>query len=174
MEHASILFPGTVNGSDVNSNTKEKMSVKTGVKEGRDLMLYLNKGDAGSPQWKPTALATSHKYSFKSETKERITKESGKWAKKVVTKMSVNITCDALQSYDAEVGLKEFKLAAKQGTPVLLKYGNTSEAVGDSYETGEFIIVSVEESSQAGEDATYSVSFESSGEITDAQVSGDS
>lgn len=146
------------------------MSVKTGVKEGSDLMLYFNKGTAQAPQWKPTALATSHKYSFKAETKERKTKEEGKWVRKTVTKMSISITCDALQSYDAEVGLKEFKAAAKAGKAILLKYGLKEESTGDTYESGEFVIASIEESSQAGEDATYSASFESSGEITESTV----
>lgn len=141
------------------------MSAKTGVIEGKDLMLYINKGTAESPQWKPTAMATSHKVSFKAETKDRKTKESGKWAEKVVTMFSVSISVEALQSYDAEMSLKEFKALAKAGKPVMCKYGYVTEVTGDTYEQGSFIITSIEETSAAGEDATYSASLDSSGEV---------
>lgn len=141
------------------------MSAKTGVIEGKDLMLYINKGTKELPQWKPTAMATSHKVSFKAETKDRKTKESGKWAEKVVTMFSVSISVEALQSYDAEISLKEFKALAKAGEPVMCKYGYVTETTDDTYEQGYFIITSIEETSAAGEDATYSATLDSSGEV---------
>ena len=59
----------------------------------------------------------------------------------------------------------------KEKKNILLKYGLAAavEQTGDEYEEGEFVIESLEETSQAGEDVTYSAQFSSSGEIVTKQ-----
>ncbi len=52
---------------------------------------------------------------------------------------------------------------------IKLKYGLANEEAGDEYEEGEFVIDSLEETSQAGDDVTYSSQFSSSGEVVTKQ-----
>ena len=59
--------------------------------------------------------------------------------------------------------------AMKAKSLVKLKYGFAQEETGDDYEEGEFAIDSLEETSQAGEDVTYSAQFSSSGEVVTKQ-----
>lgn len=53
----------------------------------------------------------------------------------------------------------------KSREAVKLKYGFAQEEAGDKYEEGLFVITSLEQTSAAGEDATYSATFENSGEV---------
>ncbi|MBV5323220.1 hypothetical protein JZU51_00325, partial [bacterium] len=73
-----------------------------------------------------------------------------------------------------------FDLRALQlaGTPVVLKYSGrptadvtagkavTAEQTGDKYETGTFIITSVERNDPKDADSTMSATFENSGAVT--------
>lgn len=143
-----------------------------GYVEGRDLMLYLNTATGDSPSWEPTAAATSHSVSYSAETKERVTKDSanGAYGEKKVTKLAVSITCEALVKYDEIVGWDKLLDAFKKREPVKLKYGFANEETGDNYEEGLFVITSLEQSSPAGEDATYSATFENTGEVLTKKV----
>ena len=139
----------------------------TKITEGKDLMLYANiGGTVEAPTWKASAAATSHKISNKSDVKERITKDSsGLYSEKRVTKNSVTITVDALVSVDPGFGYKELLAMQKEGTPVLLKYGNKTEVTGDTYEQGLFVITALDQDAPAEGDATYSCTFENSGAV---------
>lgn len=53
----------------------------------------------------------------------------------------------------------------KSREPVKLKYGFTEEQANDKYEEGLFVITSLEQTSAAGEDATYSATFENTGAV---------
>jgi len=82
----------------------------------------------------------------------------------------VTIKADALRSFgdsDKKLLLKTMK----QKKNVMLKYGfaEADEQTGDDYEEGEFVIDSLEETSQAGEDVTYSAQFSSSGDVVTKQ-----
>lgn len=137
-----------------------------GIVEGNDLMLYVNTAESTTtPVWSPTLHATSHTIDWGAETKVRKTKDTGKWAKKVVTGHSCTIKCDALCSYDAGIGYTELLKMMKLGEEVLLKFSQKSESTGNDYEEGLFVLTAVNQSTPAGEDATYSCTFENSGEI---------
>ena len=135
--------------------------------EGRDLMLFIDTGSDGSPKWTPTAAATSHQISYSGETKERVTKDTGNGAfsQKTVTKLSVSITCEALKTFNADCGFDSLLVLMKARKPVKLKYGFAQEESSDKYEEGMFVITSLEESSPADDDASYSATFENSGVV---------
>lgn len=144
------------------------MRTGDGYVEGRDLMLYVDTAaDSETPAWSPTAAATSHTISNSAETKERVTKDSanGAYGEKKVTKLAVSISCEALVKYNETVGWDKLLEVFKSRKPVKLKYGFANEETGDGYEEGLFVITSLEQSSPAGEDATYSASFENTGEV---------
>lgn len=136
--------------------------------EGRDLMLYVDISNDGlEPSYKPTAAATSHSINYSGETKERVTKDTsnGAFSEKSVTKLSVSITCEALVVFDAECGYDKLLEIFKSRKKVKLKYGFTQEESGDKYEEGLFVITSLEQTSSAEDDATYSATFENSGNV---------
>lgn len=131
--------------------------------EGKDLMVYTG---SGTDTWVPQAFATSHTITYSTETKERLTKDSpGGNPEKRINKVTVSIKTEALSAVGDSTKSK-LLAAMKAKELVKLKYGFASEQTGDSYEEGEFVIDSLEETSKAGEDVTYSASFSSSGEVT--------
>ena len=140
--------------------------------EGRNLMLYINTAETNeTPQWKAQALATSHTITYNSETRERLTKDSpGGNPEKRITSVKVTIKADALRTF-GDADKKLLLKTMKEKKNILLKYGLAAavEQTGDEYEEGEFVIESLEETSQAGEDVTYSAQFSSSGEIVTKQ-----
>lgn len=146
------------------------MATKEGVMDGRDLMLYIDTAESGdTPTWQAQALATSHTITYNTETKERLTKDSpGGNPEKRVTAVKVTIKADALRSFgDKDKKLLLATMKAKKN--IKLKYGLANEEAGDEYEEGEFVIDSLEETSQAGDDVTYSAQFSSSGEVVTKQ-----
>lgn len=147
------------------------MARQTGdILEGRDLMLYINTAESGSatPTYTPQAAATSHTITYTGEAKERITKDSaaGAYSEKKVTKLGVSIKCEALVSFGDTAGYDKLLSIMKKCETVKLKYGFAQEQAGDKYEEGLFVITSIEQTSAAAEDATYSATFENSGEVT--------
>lgn len=137
------------------------------VREGKDIMVYVNTGTAEVPVWSPTAAATSHKITNSSETKQRKTKDNvALWGEKRVVGLSTAVSVEALSSDDAVVSYESLLAMWKTGEPVLLKYSATTEAAGDKYEEGLFIIASLDETAPADADATYSASFENTGEVS--------
>lgn len=145
------------------------MARKTGdIIEGRDLMMYINTASGGAtPTYTPQAAATSHTITYSGETKERVTKDTanGAYGEKKVTKLSVSIKCEALVSFGDAAGYDKLLEVMKSREPVKLKYGFTQEQTGDKYEEGMFVITSLEQSSAADEDATYSATFDNSGAV---------
>ena len=145
------------------------MARKAGdIIEGRDLMMYINTtaGEA-NPTYSPQAAATSHTITYSGETKERVTKDTanGAYGEKKVTKLSVSIKCEALVSFGDAAGYDKLLAVMKGREAVKLKYGFSQEETGDKYEEGMFVITSLEQTSAAGEDATYSATFENTGAI---------
>lgn len=133
-------------------------------------MLYIDTAEEGSqtPTYTPQAAATSHTITYTGETKERVTKDTanGAYSEKKVTKLGVSIKCEALVSFGNSAGYDKLLSYMKDRKVVKLKYGFSQEQAGDKYEEGMFIITSLEQTSAAGEDATYSATFENSGEVT--------
>lgn len=131
-------------------------------------MLYINTATSpATPTYTPQAAATSHTITYTGETKERITKDTanGAYSEKKVTKLGVSIKCEALVSFGDTAGYDKLLSIMKDRSAVKLKYGFAQEAANDTYEEGLFVITSIEQTSSAAEDATYSATFENTGEV---------
>lgn len=139
---------------------------ETGYINGSDLLLKI--GD------KAVGHCTSHKLTFNSETKDRAVKplatqaiSAGLWKEKGVTGLSISISADGLRFYDeTENGFTEISALWGAGTSVTVeafprKDGTTANQ--KPYVKGKFVITSIEESSAAQDDATYTVSLENDG-----------
>lgn len=121
-----------------------------------------------------TGHATSHSVSLSTETKDVAVKpaasaarsSAGLFKNKRVTGLSVQIKADGLAVYDeSEAGVPDFLEKWAEGQSVAVKAfargGDTTP-----YISGNFIIASMEISSPAGEDATYSITLDNDGAVT--------
>lgn len=114
---------------------------------------------------------TNHTLNFNSETKDRAVKPSasqgysaGLWKSKGVTGLSISISAEGLRYQgEAEHGFKELGAKWGIGQPVEVV---AFEREGDAtpYLRGNFVIASIDETSPAQDDATYSISLENDGE----------
>ncbi len=116
---------------------------------------------------------TSHTLTFNSETKDRAVKpaasagySAGLWKGKGVTGLSISVSAEGLRYYgEAENGWDELSALWGAGAPVTVK-AFQREGDSDPYLEGSFVISSLEETSPAQDDATYSISLENNGEPT--------
>ena len=134
---------------------------------GTDLMLF--KGG------KALAAATSCKFTINTNTIETSSKDNGKWTSKKAGKLSWNASSDnlfamadyadlvALQISREEVSLQFSTVANPDGDNGVSETGWTPTT--DGY-TGKAIITSIDANAPDGENATYTVSFEGTGELT--------
>ncbi len=137
----------------------------TGYINGSDLLLSVGGKAVGH--------CTSHTLTFNSETKDRAVKpaasasySSGLWKGKGVTGLSISISAEGLRFYgEAENGFDEIGAKWGKGQAVEVK-AFQREGDENPYVVGDFIIASIEETSPAQDDATYSISLESDGEPT--------
>lgn len=114
---------------------------------------------------------TSHTVTFTSETKERAVKppvekakSSGMWKQKGVTGLSVSISAEGLRCYEeTENGYTEIAPSWGKGETVEVECFRRGEDKAP-YLKGLFVIASMEETSPAQDDATYSISLENAGE----------
>ena len=130
---------------------------------GSDLLLKVGEGAIGH--------CSTHTLTFNSETKERAvkplaseTKSSGLWKGKGVTALSISISAEGLRFYEeTESGFEELSALWGKGQSVDVE---AFEREGDEapYLKGRFVIASIEETSPAQDDATYTVSLENDGE----------
>ena len=117
---------------------------------------------------------TTHTATFSTETKDTAVKPTAATAAsaaslykgKRVSGLSVQVKADGLVfSGETEAGFKDILGAWKAGDPVelvLLKRENDD----NPYCSGNFIISSLENTAPAGEDATYSATFDNDGAVT--------
>ena len=142
------------------------MSVPTtGYINGSDILLSVGTKAIGH--------CTSHTLTFNSETKDRAVKPvasasttTGLWKGKGVTGLSISVSAEGLRYYgEAENGWDELSALWGAGAPVTVK-AFLREDDDDPYLEGSFVITSLEESSPAQDDATYSISLENNGEPT--------
>lgn len=134
-----------------------------GYINGSDLLLMVGGKAVGH--------CTSHTLTFNSETKDRAVKpaasaakSSGLWKGKGVTGLSISISAEGLRFYDeTENGHEQIAPLWGKGDSVEVK---AFKRGGDMtpYVAGKFVIASLEETSPAQDDATYSVSLENDGE----------
>lgn len=143
-----------------------------GYVNGSDLLLFVGGKAVGH--------CTSHTLTFNSETKDRSVKpvaslgaQAGLWKGKGVTGLSISISAEGLRFYnETENGFDE--IAAKWGVGQSVKVKayqrgengvvETGNDASEPYVEGNFIIASIEETSPAQDDATYSVTLENDGE----------
>lgn len=135
----------------------------TGYINGSDLLLMVGGKAVGH--------CTSHTLTFNSETKDRAVKpvasagkSSGLWKGKGVTGLSISISAEGLRFYDeTENGHEQVAPLWGKGDSVEVKaFKRGSDAT--PYLVGKFVIATLEETSPAQDDATYSISLESDGE----------
>lgn len=143
-----------------------------GYVNGSDLLLFVGGKAVGH--------CTSHTLTFNSETKDRNVKpvasqgaQAGLWKGKGVTGLSISISAEGLRFHnETENGFDE--IAAKWGVGQSVKVKayqrgengvvETGNGASEPYVEGNFIIASIEETSPAQDDATYSVTLENDGE----------
>lgn len=129
-------------------------------RDGSDLMVFLG--------GKPMLAAKSHKIAYKTTTKTITTKDTtnSKYKRKIVTGIDVTITADALsvvESAPTAVGYTELLAELKKGTSVELKFGLKDKT--GSYESGKFVVDSLDLNTPAGEESSYSAQFSNDGEV---------
>lgn len=145
------------------------MAAKTGYCNGSDMLLYIGDTDTNA---KAIGHCTTHTATFTSETKERAVKplasasiSAGLWKQKGVTSLSVSITAEGLVFYDeTESGYKTLAALWKAGKSVAVKCMERENS-DTPYLSGNFVIASLEQTSPAQDDATYSITLENDGEV---------
>lgn len=132
---------------------------------GSDLMLFKS--------GKALAVATSCKLTISANAMDTSSKDSGKWTAKKAGKLSWNCSSDNLfvmtdykSLVDAMISREEVDLQfsttdAEDGAPT-----NGFTPNGDGYR-GKAIITSIDMNAPDGENATYTVSFEGTGALTE-------
>lgn len=135
----------------------------TGYINGSDLLLSIDGKAVGH--------CTTHTLTFNSETKDRTVKpvstaakSAGLWKEKGVSGLSISISAEGLRVYDeTEGGYTELSPLWGKGSSVTVK---AFKRGGDTapYVSGKFVISSLEETSPANDDCTYSISLENDGE----------
>jgi predicted secreted protein len=135
----------------------------SGYVNGSDLLLEIGGKAVGH--------CTTHTLTFNSETKDRAVKpaaadsySAGLWKGKGVTGLSISISAEGLRFYgETENGFSEISALWGAGQSVaVLAFERESDET--PYVSGNFVISSIEETSPAGDDATYSINLESDGE----------
>ena len=133
---------------------------------------YINGSDLLlSVAGKAVGHCTSHTLTFNSETKDHAVKpvasagkSSGLWKSKNVTGLSISISAEGLRFYgETESGYDELAPNWGKGAIVEVSAFRRGEDT-KPYVKGKFIIASIEETSPAQDDASYSISLESAGE----------
>lgn len=142
----------------------------TGYINGSDILLSVL---VGSNTYKAIGHCTSHTLTFNSDSKDRAVKpaasagySAGLWKEKSVSGLSISISAEGLRYYgEAENGYAELSALWGAATPITVK---AFQRENDSapYLEGSFVITSIEETSPAQDDATYSISLENNGEPT--------
>lgn len=116
---------------------------------------------------------TTHTLTFNTESKEHAVKplaslaeSSGLWKEKTITALSVSISGEGFRfNGETENGYEELAKLWGTGAAVEVKaFKRGSDS--DPYLSGDFVITSIEETSPAQDDATYSISLENAGEPT--------
>lgn len=130
---------------------------------GKDLLLQVGGKCVGH--------CSTHTITFNSETKERAVKpaaaegkKAGMFKKKSVNMLSISVSAEGLRVYnESENGFEEISALWGKGQSVdLIAFKRENDET--PYLKGKFVITSIEETSSAEDDATYSVSLENDGE----------
>jgi len=146
------------------------MAANTGIIEGQDLIVFVDV--AGTPT--PIAHTTSHTIEVTLGTRDRVSKDTGKWARKMPNLLGWTMNVEALATYDGYGYHDLFDLQIAR-TPVTIKSAGRAavdsndtwapEQVGDAYYEGSAYITGLPMSAPNNEDGTFSCSFEGDGEL---------
>lgn len=135
----------------------------TGYINGSDLLLMVGGKAIGH--------CTTHTITFNSDTKDRAVKpeasaakQAGLWKGKGISGLSITLSAEGLRFYDeTENGYTETSALWGVGQSVEVKaFHRGSDS--SPYLSGKFVITSLEETSPAQDDATYSINLENDGE----------
>ena len=142
------------------------MAANTGVIEGQDLLVFYN-GAA-------IAHATSHSIEPSGETRDRVSKDTGKWKQKVAGLLGWKANCEALACYDGNSHHTLHALMLAR-TAVTVKLGGRTTLggndnfklaqIGDKYLEGTAFITGLPLTAPNNADATFSCSFEGTGKL---------
>lgn len=134
--------------------------------------MYINGNDLlVSIDGKAVGHCTTHTATFSTETKDTAVKpvatkskeEAGKFKSKTVSGLSIQVKADGLAfRSETEGGFKQLLAKWKVGSSVKL---DLFERENDAtpYLSGSFVITTLEITSPAGEDSTYSATFDNDG-----------
>ncbi len=139
---------------------------------GGDLMLFVGTGTTKNP----LAFSQSAKLSVSMKTREISSKDSGQWTEKASGKYDWNCSTDGLLSFDVTGATSSIDMvyelflagedvsivfASKTGTTPLWTVDSTKKSF-----TGTALITSLDINSGDGDNATYSISLEGTGQLT--------
>lgn len=145
------------------------------TEKGRDLMLFAE--IAG--KWTAFAAAKECSYAISVEMGESTSKDSGVWKEAYPTKISWNAKTSGLVTLVHELNSDVLLSMMKTMLPIKLRFAKVTEvnkqegvpengwtpSTVSSYKEGMAYISSLEESAPDGDSATYSASFEGTGEL---------
>jgi len=136
----------------------------TGIMPGRLIRIY-----TGSS---PVAVthATEGSIEFSSEVTSRTTKDTevGGWQTQSQTTLSATINGTALYADDATNGYEELWDAMTGRTAVDVRF--STEVTGDTYYSGSFLVTSLNLNAAADDDASFTFTLVSNGEVTKSDV----
>ena len=122
---------------------------------GSDLMLF--KGN------NVIACATSCKLTLNANVLETSSKDSGKWATKQASKLSWTCSSDNLFTIEDYTALMDACIAREE-VEIQFSTATNAKANSNGYK-GSVIITSVDANASDGDNATYTVSMEGTGEL---------
>lgn len=152
--------------------------------KGSDLMLFVKNTNG---EVKSLAFATSHSFNISSETADISTKDHGFWGAKEITRITWSITTDNLYTVDTFNALYDRMISRqpvavyfclktptqRAGTPPTVNLpGDTYDSWTPTTTTGEegyyglVYITSLDATAAAGDNATFSATFDGIGSIT--------
>jgi predicted secreted protein len=136
-------------------------------RDGTNLIL----GRVVENQLKALGHSTGCKITDNSETAERVTKEqqaegqAAGWKETYVKTISEQITADGFVFDGDDFGFPELKQAWISRQPVQCRYAYRGEE-STHYWQGMYIITSLEQTGEAGDDEKYSITLQNTGPVT--------
>ena len=110
--------------------------------------------------------STSGSIEFSADSRETTNKDDGAFKSSAITLLSGTGSCDGLVDMGATQGFSELYALMIARSPVVIKFATA--VAGDIYYTGNANITSMSMDAPDKDNATYSMSFEWTGTITEA------
>lgn len=147
------------------------MAANTGFIQGQDYVLSVMVGTT----WTPIGHSTSHTLEVNMETRDRSSKDTGRWKGKVPGLLGWSVTSESIALYDG-YSFAELKALMDNRTKVQVKLsGRAASAggddlylpsqIGDDYNEGYGYITNLSLNAPNANDATVSCTIEGDGEL---------